>query len=122
MLRFGYPPAHRIVVDAYMAQHPGDGSDRRDRQSVFVHLVGLHATLELGLPPKQTTNLLRRVVHGHEDFPALKRDHGPGDLTILDVAGTNNAIVYERLARAWGIAVWATWSQHHQLIRGAADI
>jgi hypothetical protein len=31
-VRFGYPPAHRLVVDAYMAQHPGDGEDRPDRQ------------------------------------------------------------------------------------------
>ena len=38
--RFGYRGVHRLVVDAYMAQHPGDGGDRRDRQSVFVHLVG----------------------------------------------------------------------------------
>jgi len=22
--RFGYPPAHRVVVDAYTARHPGD--------------------------------------------------------------------------------------------------
>jgi hypothetical protein len=42
-LRFGYPPVHRLVVDAYMAQHPGDGSDRRDRQSVFVHLADRRA-------------------------------------------------------------------------------
>lgn len=33
MQRFRYPPAHRHVVDAYMAQHPGDRTDRRDRQS-----------------------------------------------------------------------------------------
>ena len=39
-LRFGYPPAHRLVVDAYMAQHPGNGSDRRDRQPVFATSQG----------------------------------------------------------------------------------
>jgi hypothetical protein len=33
--RFGYPPADRLVVDAYMAHHPGDRRDRRDRQSAF---------------------------------------------------------------------------------------
>jgi Family of unknown function (DUF5946) len=48
--RLGYPAVHRVVVDAYMAQHPGDGSDRRDRQSVFVHLAGLCAVLEHDLP------------------------------------------------------------------------
>src|ERR1700743_1357257 len=57
-LRFGYPSAHRMVVDAYMAQHPGDGNDRRDRQSVFAHLVGLCAVLEHGLPPQMATSVL----------------------------------------------------------------
>ena len=56
--RFSYPPVHRVVVDAYMAQHPGDGSDRRDRQSVFLHLVGLCATLEHGLPRPYATKVL----------------------------------------------------------------
>jgi Family of unknown function (DUF5946) len=49
-LRFGYPPEHRLVVDAYMAQHPGDGRARRDRQSVFVHLVALCAVLDSAVP------------------------------------------------------------------------
>jgi len=124
MLRFRYPPAHRIVVDAYMAQHPGDGSDRRDRQSVFVHLVGLYATLELGLPSGQATDMLRLVLRGHEDFPVLRRDHGPGDLTIVNLVGASDIGEYEHRARAWGTDVWAAWSDHHQMIRdavGAAD-
>ena len=28
---------HRLTVDAYALQHPGDPSDRRARQSVWVH-------------------------------------------------------------------------------------
>jgi hypothetical protein len=75
--RFGYPPAHRLVVDAYMAQHPGDGRDRRDRQSVFVHLAGPYALLELGLPAKRATDVLGRVVDGRDDFPILRRDAVP---------------------------------------------
>jgi hypothetical protein len=63
-LRFGYPSAHRIVVDAYIAQHPGDGSDRRDRQSVFVHLAGLCAVLDMQIEPDRATDVLRRVLRG----------------------------------------------------------
>src|ERR1700757_1057083 len=72
-LRFGHPPDHRFVVDAYMAQHPGDGQDRRDRQSVFVHLVALCALLERSTGPDAVTTLIGRLVRKRLDFPALPR-------------------------------------------------
>jgi hypothetical protein len=118
-LRFGYSPAHGVVVDAYIAQHPGDGRDRRDRQSMFVHLAGLRAWLELGLPPAQAMNVLRLVLRGHDDFPVLNRDYGPGEFTILNLVGASDEEEHMRRARAWGSAVWASWSQHHRLIRDA---
>lgn len=120
-LRFGYAPARGLVVDSYMAQHPGDGRDRRDRQSVFVHLAGLCAALEFGLPPTQAMNILRLVLRGHDDFPVLNRAHGPGELTIVSLLGARDAAEYERRARGWGSVVWASWSQHHKLIRDAVS-
>jgi hypothetical protein len=118
-LRFGYPRAHRVVVDAYMAQHPGDGHDRRDRQSVFVHLAGLYAVLEQHLPPAQATNVLRRVLEDRDDFPALARNDGPGELTIVHLVGARDLADYEHRALAWGRAVWRAWAQQHALIRQA---
>jgi hypothetical protein len=117
--RFGYPRTHGLVVDAYMAQHPGDGSDRRDRQSVFVHLVGLCGVLELGLPPQRRADLLRRIVSGRDDFPVLVRPPGRGTLTLLHVADAPDATAYERRAREWGATVWAAWEPHHELVRTA---
>jgi len=100
-LRFGYPPTHRVVVDAYAAQHPGDGHDRRDRRSVFVHLAGLYAVLEQHLPPAQATNVLRRVVQDHSDFPTLVRNGGPGELTVVHLVGACDLAEYEHRALAW---------------------
>jgi hypothetical protein len=118
--RFGYPPAHRVVVDAYMAQHAGDGSDRRDRQSVFVHLVGLCAVLERSAPPGYTTKLLSRAIrHREGQFPVLRRSHGPGPLTVLHMVGAADLADYERRAREWATSVWTSWSAHHDLIRSA---
>ena len=45
---YQYPEAHRLVVDAYMAQHPGF-STASGRRSVAVHLVALLCVLERGL-------------------------------------------------------------------------
>lgn len=116
MQRFGYPPAHRLVVDAYMAQHPGDGSDRRDRQSVFVHLVGLCAVLEGGLAHSHATQVLRRVVQRQDDFPTVKRTRRPGQLSVLHMLGAADAADYERRAGEWATAVWDSWSTQHELI------
>jgi hypothetical protein len=116
--RFGYPAAHRVVVDAYMAQHPGDGTDRRDRQSVFAHLVGLCAVLEAGLEGARATEVIRRVIK-RDDFPVLTRCRGPGDLTLLHLIGASDLPDYEQRARDWAGAVWQSWTEHHPSIRRA---
>jgi hypothetical protein len=120
-LRFRYPPAHRLVVDAYMAQHPGDGSDRRDRQSVFVHLVGLCAVLVLEMPAARSTELFRRLLRDRDDFPHLRRTGDPGLLTVTHVVGAVDLDDYDARAREWGRAVWESWPEHHQLIRAALE-
>ena len=121
MQRFRYPAAHRLVVDAYIAQHPGDGTDRRDRQSVFLHLVGLCAVLEHRMPADRVSDFFRRLVQRGEDFPVLRRSTGPGELTVTSLIGAVDLADYERRARAWADAVWLAWSEHHSLIRHALN-
>ncbi len=118
--RFGYPPTHRIVVDAYMAQHPGDGNDRRDRQSVFVHLLGLCAVLEHRVPPPRVTRLLGAVVVSRADFPLLRRSDR-GELTVLHMTGAADLADYDQRARAWARVVWHSWSGEHPQLNAALD-
>ena len=119
MQRFGYPPAHRLVVDAYMAQHPGTGEDRRDRQSVFSHLVALCAVLEQSVPVGSATRLLGLVVGSRTDFPVLTRSHGPGALTVRHMLGADSLDDYGARARDWAQAVWQSWAAEHEMIRAA---
>jgi hypothetical protein len=119
LLRFGYPPEHRLVVDAYMAQHPGEGQDRRDRQSVFVHLVALCALLERSVAPDQVTRLLGSLVGSRHDFPVLARAADPGAVNVGHMVGAVDLADYGARARQWGRAVWDAWSDHHVLIRAA---
>ncbi len=119
MQRFGYPPAHRLVVDAYMAQHPGPGGDHRDRQSVFSHLVALCAVLERSVSPDSATRLLGLVVSSRADFPVLTRAHNAGALTVLHMLGADSLDDYSVRAREWAQAVWQSWSEQHEVIRAA---
>jgi hypothetical protein len=121
MFRFPGSPWNNLVVDAYMAQHPGDGSDRRDRQSVFVHLASICAVLERGATPARSPVVLGAVLAGRTEYPVLTRGHGPGDLTVLDVAGAVVQADHDARVRAWASAVWDAWRDEHPTIRAALD-
>lgn len=110
-----------MVVDAYMAQHPDDGNERRDRQSVFVHLVGLCAVLEHDLAHPYVTKLLGQVLRRRRgDFPILVRTEGPGPLTVLHMTAADDLEDYERRAREWAKA-WESWNAEHALIQTELD-
>ena len=121
MLRFAGSEANNLVVDTYMAQHPGDGLDRRDRQSVFVHLVSLCAVLEEGASPSRSPEVLRAVLARRTEFPVMRRIGGPGDLTVLSVADATSVEDHDARARRWAVSVWESWREHHQAIRAALD-
>ncbi|MGO9077682.1 MAG: DUF5946 family protein [Streptosporangiaceae bacterium] len=120
-VRFGYVPARQLRVDAYMAQHPGPGTDRRQRQSVFVHLVSLAAVLEGGMAPERAPQLLQRAVISRRDFPPLERAEGPGTVTVLHLVGASDLADYDRRGREWADAVWQSWASYHELIRDALN-
>jgi hypothetical protein len=90
-------------------------------RSVFIHLAGLQGVLERRLPPARATEVQRRLLGGRNDFPALSRRHGPGELTVAHLIGAIDLADHEDRARTWGRAVWQAWSEHHALIRRSVD-
>ena len=121
MLRFPGSELNNLVVDAYMAQHPGDGMDRRDRQSVFVHLVSLCAVIERGASPPRSPDVLRAVLARQTEFTVLRRARGPGDLTVLSATDATSVENHDARVRAWAGSVWESWREHHPTIRAALD-
>lgn len=121
MRRFPGSGANNLAVDAYMAQHPGDGTDRRDRQSVFVHLVSLCAVIERGAPPSRSPDVLRAALVRQTEFPVLRRARGPGDLTVVSATDATSVEDHDALVRAWASSVWESWREHHPAIRAALD-
>ena len=121
MLRFPGSEANNLVVDTYMTQHPGDGSDRRDRQSVFVHLVSLCAVIERGASPTRSPEVLRAVLARQMEFPVIRRARGSGDLTVLSATDSTSVEDHDTRVRRWAGSVWESWREHHSTIRAALD-
>jgi hypothetical protein len=123
--RFGRASAHGLVVDAYMAQHPGDGADPRARRSPIIHLVGLCARFEGALEEVRVGPLLQRTAEylrgdGAPDAAPLRGRAEPGRLTVLDLARVIHEVdgdAYHEAAHAWALEVWRTWSHEHERIR-----
>ena len=121
-LEYGTPALmrwHRLTVDAYTAQHPGVPG-RRSAQSVHVHLVALHLTLERGVGEAEVRRLMRRLadgrVHDWLEPPDLGTATGVGEA----IAAAESP-VYGATVEAWARAVWRAWAPHHAVIRAEAD-
>jgi hypothetical protein len=115
------PAVHRLTVDTYSVQHPGIPS-RRSIQSVAGHLISLFVVLELGFPPAQATQVIRRAVQRSEQFGWLEPPQLRGALTIVDVANADTLARHEQVVQRWARVVWQTWQSHHSTIRHWANV
>jgi len=112
------PPEHRLIVDAYAAQHPGRDSPQSVR-SVALHLIALHLVLEKGTSPARATAALRHHAK-RRDFTWLTPPEDPGSVTVVDLYVEAGRERYAELCFAWAASVWRSWSGHHAVIRAWA--
>jgi hypothetical protein len=122
-------PARWHHVDAYAVQHPGGAEhDRRQRQSVAVHLIALCSLLELGQLPHRapasrgrTSQVILRMLE-LRDWPFLTPPHDLGAVTVVDVHAATTLAEREASASAWLEAAWGAWEEHHPVIRAWAAV
>lgn len=113
-------PRHRLTVDVYAVQHPGQPS-RRSIQSVAVHLISLHLVLERGLEPQQATRRLAAAAERAQEYVWLDPPSFVGASTIVDVAATHSLQAHDRTVQRWAEDVWQVWAPHHDTVRAWAD-
>lgn len=116
-----YGRLHRHTVDVYAAQHPGR-DDRRQRQSVAIHLIGLCHWLEHGMDAPRVIAATQAVLKAQRpDWPWLvpPTDY---EMTVRDVLAANTGTEHEQLVRTWAERTWDAWHAHHDVVRQwAAD-
>jgi hypothetical protein len=105
---------HQVIVDAYAAQHPGDGAPRQV-QSVGLHLMTLCLFLEHGTDPSHGTRLHRLMIQ-RPSFHRLARS-GPGTLTLLHVPLGGDQELARVAAFEWAAAVWESYRQVQPVVR-----
>jgi Family of unknown function (DUF5946) len=117
---YRYPqPTHRLTVDAYAVQHPGEPSEHAIR-SVSAHLVGLYLVLDRGVGGRAATAALRAVVAHPERFAWLEPPRPNGRVTVVEVAAARDQAEHAAAVERWARDVWGAWAAHHAAIRALA--
>ncbi len=107
---------HHFTVDAYAVQHPGDGTDRRQIQSVGLHLARLCVQLAAPVPSRETND----VMLGFAKHKAtLKKLEPPRRfaVTAADVAPHAGQPDHCERVTAWAAATWNDWAIQYDYIR-----
>jgi len=101
------------LVDAYAAQH-ATNTERRNRQSVALHLISLCAGLEYDVPEERRRVLIGRLAH--REYPALHPVPTSFTITVRDVADAEDSALLG-VVGDWEQATWSAWSAHQAQVR-----
>lgn len=107
------PETSQGFVDSYAAQH-ATNVERRNRQSVAVHLMSLCAALEHDLREDRRRVLIGRLAH--REYTVLEPTPTSFAVTIRDVFDAEDQ-VRQGVVRDWEKATWDAWSVHHEQLR-----
>ena len=112
---------HRLTVDAYAVQHPGQPS-RQSIQSVGVHLVRLCLFLERGLAPDQANAAMLAAAKHKAKYTWLEPPATLGPMTVADVDAAAGVEEHLLAVRQWAAQMWEVWASHHATVRSWADL
>ncbi len=111
---------HRLSVDAWAVQHPGDGS-RRAVQSVGLHLARLMVQIEGGICEEAANDAMRSFASRKSELPELP-PRSAYHLTVANVVGAVEPNAHLQAVRSWAEATWADWADQHAFIRDWASV
>lgn len=112
------PSAHNsLLVDAYMAQHPGVPSPQAI-QSVAVHLLALYGILERGKAPNQVLWIRLQAVSErqgikHGRFSWLTPPSFANSLTIADIVKQPTPEARTAVLQQYITSIWSLWAADH---------
>lgn len=114
---FRYPPVHRLTVDTYCVQHPGESSPQ-SIQSVGIHLVALYLALEMRVPLERITAMMDRLLKKGAPFVWLTPPENLGNIAVLDIMKAATFEEHEHRVWSWAREVWDAWESRHLVVKG----
>jgi hypothetical protein len=113
---YAYPEVHRLIVDSYMAQHPGLGTPA-GRRSLATHLVGLCCAIEQQMSSKDIGRVLGALFPDKRDIAPFEPIPSLGGETVVRVREASSLHEHNVRAQHWARTVWSAWASHHQRVR-----
>ena len=110
-----FAAAHRLTVDSYAVQHPGQPSPQ-SIQSVGLHLISLSLVLDHGATMQQATEALQRGSLFKDIFVWLEPPDDLGRITVVDVHAADSPEAHIECVWDWARAARAAWSQQSDRI------
>lgn len=106
---------HRMSVDTYAVQHPGDGT-KRATQSVGLHLARLLVQLEAPRPPIETNEIMLNLGQFKSSIPEFNA-RSDDRVTIADVVLHAGSSTHAEAVQNWAQSTWQDWQTQHEIIR-----
>ncbi|HVC28123.1 MAG TPA: DUF5946 family protein [Gammaproteobacteria bacterium] len=110
-----YFQVHKLTVDAYAVQHPGQPSPQ-SIQSVAVHLIRLYLILETGVGMQRANDAIKAAADTRT-YTWLTPPASMGSMAVSDVHEAKDVNEHTQRVRAWAESAWSAWSPHHATIR-----
>ena len=134
---FGYPEAHRLIVDAYWVQHPPHSKVQEELgiskrfvdasiQSIGIHLIALYLAIEKKIALKNIGSRMDHILNYiNKHKLSFERLESPCDLGVIKALDVKNVIntksltlkEYTNLAWSWAESVWQAWSKQHKTVQ-----
>ena len=98
---------HRLAVDAYCVQH---SPYVKSFKSLAAHLCGLYIAFEHNNDPRKLEQL-QLWLSTNPKLPKPELPSFRGNLTIADVSGIDDPVLYGQAVEAWARAAWEAYSK-----------
>lgn len=115
-----YWPSHRRLVDAYAGQH-SIGSDRRARQSLWIHMAALMLAFHDEVDDAVIPSFLGRAAKSGHPFPELALPPKAHSVDLTGVHSAPDVAAHHRAVEAYARGVLAAWTPHHTAFRSLVD-
>jgi hypothetical protein len=109
------PLMHRITVDTYAIQHPGE-PERRSINSVNLHLIRLYLVLQNQIDGSEANEIMKRMSENtklKENFVWLEPPSFENTITVVDVWKASDLESHVKTVLEWGHSVLKRWTEKH---------